>query len=89
MTKEEMAEFEHSINQDEIDDDDYGFVIDEGTSVEEFILATCSGTSCTINTRGLDVVDAKTGTSTLQYEHRRGAVVKITDYPQIAILSRL
>ena len=28
MTKEEMAEFEHSINQDEIDDDDYGFVID-------------------------------------------------------------
>jgi len=67
----------------------YGFVIDEGTTNEEFILATCSGTTCTINTRGIDIVDGETNVATLQHEHRRGAVVKITNFPQLAILSRI
>jgi hypothetical protein len=67
----------------------YGFVIDEGTSVEEFFVATCSGTTCTIVTRGIDVVDGETNVSANQYEHRRGAVVKISNFPQLAILSRI
>lgn len=61
----------------------YGFIIDEGTAVEEFVLADCTGTICTNMTRGLSVY---TGTSTvpsLRFEHRRGASVKITDAPSL------
>jgi hypothetical protein len=67
----------------------YGLIIDEGTSVEEFIIATCAGTTCTIVTRGLDVADGQTAVAGNQYEHRRGAVVKATDYPQLALMTRI
>ncbi len=68
----------------------YGFVMDEGSvSTEEFFLANCSGTACTIVKRGIDIVDGSTQTSTLQHEHRRGASVKITNFPQLAIVSRI
>lgn len=61
----------------------YGFIIDEGTSVEEFVLADCTGTTCTNATRGLS---ARTGTTTvaaLEFAHNRGASVKITDAPSL------
>lgn len=67
----------------------YGFVIDEGTTNEEFFLVTCSGITCTINTRGIDIVDGETNVPTLQHEHRRAAIAKITNFPQLAILSRI
>jgi hypothetical protein len=67
----------------------FGFIIDEGTSAQEFFLATCSGTTCTINTRGIDVIDGKTNIAANQFEHRRGAVVKMTNYPQEAIMTRI
>jgi len=67
----------------------YGFVIDEGTSVEEFMTATCAATACTIVARGIDVVDGKTSVTALKFEHRRGATVKITNFPQLAIISRI
>jgi hypothetical protein len=67
----------------------YGLIIDEGTSVEEFIIATCAGTTCTIVTRGLDVADGQSAVAGNQYEHRRGAVVKATDYPQLALITRI
>lgn len=61
----------------------YGFILDEGTSVEEFVLADCTGTVCTNMSRG---ISTRTGTSTvsaLQFEHRRGASVKITTSPSV------
>jgi len=64
-------------------------VIDEGTASEEFMIVTCTGTSCTINSRGLDPVNPITEDSDLKFSHRRGSSFKITDYPQLAILSRL
>lgn len=68
----------------------YGFIMDEGSiSTEEYFLANCSGTACTIIKRGIDVVDGSSQTTTLQHEHRRGAIAKITNFPQLAILSRL
>ncbi len=70
----------------------YGFVIDEGSSIEEFMTANCTtatNTTCTVVARGIDVVDGKTEVTALKQEHRRGALVKITNFPQIAILSRI
>uniref|UniRef100_A0A6H1ZBY3 LysM domain-containing protein n=1 Tax=viral metagenome TaxID=1070528 RepID=A0A6H1ZBY3_9ZZZZ len=67
----------------------YGFVIDEGSTSEEFVTATCSSTACTVVTRGIDVQDGETSITALKFEHRRGATVKMTNYPQLAILSRI
>ncbi len=67
----------------------YGFVLDEGTSTEEFMTANCTATACTITTRGIDVQDGKTGVSALKFEHRRGASVKISNFPQLALITRV
>jgi hypothetical protein len=67
----------------------YGFVLDEGTASEEFMTANCVATACTIVARGLDVVDGETAVTALQFEHRRGATAKITNFPQLALLSRI
>jgi hypothetical protein len=61
----------------------YGFIIDEGTSAEEFVLADCTGTTCTNMTRGLSIATGTTTVSALRFEHRRGASVKITDAPSL------
>lgn len=67
----------------------YGFIIDEGSPNEEFILCSATSTALTSCTRGISVTDGKTGVAALQHEHRRGASIKITNYPQLAILSRI
>ncbi len=67
----------------------YGFVIDEGTTSEEFFTATCAATACTIVARGIDVQDGETSVTALKFEHRRGAVVKQTDFPILAYLARI
>lgn len=67
----------------------YGFIIDEGRANEEFVLANCTGTSCTGATRGISPVTGTSSVSSLQFSHRRGASVKITDAPLIPILTRL
>lgn len=61
----------------------YGFIIDEGTSKEELVLADCTGTTCTNMTRGLSVRTGTTTVAALQFEHGRGAEVKITDAPSL------
>ncbi len=67
----------------------YGFVMDEGATSEEFFTANCVATACTIVARGIDVQDGKTEVAALKQEHRRGAIVKITNFPQLAVLSRI
>ena len=65
------------------------FTIDEGSAQAEFVCGTVSGTSVSSLSRG---VSPSTGTSTvsaLQFSHRRGANVKITDFPTIQILKAL
>jgi hypothetical protein len=62
----------------------YGFVIDR-----EYFTANCVGTACSIVARGIDVTDGETQVSDLMVEHRRGAVVKITNHPQLALISRI
>lgn len=65
------------------------FNVDEGTSLEEFMCGTAADTSITSLLRGIDPVDGDTSDSALKKVHRRGASVKVTDYPSLAILSRI
>lgn len=67
----------------------YGFIIDEGTSVQELVSADCTGTACTNMTRGLSRLSGTTTIAALQFAHRRGASVKITDAPVLLILNRI
>ncbi len=65
----------------------YGLVIDEGSANEEFVIGTVAGTSVTAMIRDIDVSNpdvAGTGK-----DHRRGASVKITDYPFLGQLAKL
>lgn len=66
-----------------------GFTIDSGTSIAEFCLGTISGTAVTAITRGIDPLTGVTATVSLQYAHRAGADVRITDYPALAIVARI
>lgn len=67
----------------------YGFIIDEGTGSDEFVLANCTGTACTGMTRGISVTTGTTSVASLKKAHRRGASVKITDAPLLLILARI
>ena len=67
----------------------YAFVIDSGTVNEEFVIADCTGTTCTNMTRGLDHLTGTTTVTSLKKAHRRGASVKITDGPVLLIHNRL
>lgn len=67
----------------------YAFIIDEGSADEEMVLADCTSTACTNMTRGISPITGTSTVAALQHEHRRGASVKITDGPQLMILSRI
>lgn len=62
------------------------FTVDEGTSIAEYICGTVSGTAVTDLVRGVDPITATTTNNTLKFAHRRGAVVKITDFPILQIM---
>lgn len=59
------------------------FTIDEGRSDSEFVCGTVSGTSVTSLERGLSFLTGTTSVASLKFAHRKGANVKITDYPLI------
>lgn len=65
------------------------FTIDEGTSSEEHTCGTASGTSVTAMLRGIDPIDGDLEVTALKKAHRRGASVKITDFPILGVLARL
>lgn len=62
------------------------FTIDEGSAQAEFVCGTVATTTVTGLTRGISPADGITEDTDLQFSHRRGANVKITDFP---ILQRL
>jgi hypothetical protein len=67
----------------------YGFIVDEGTADEEFIVGTISSTTVTVVYRGIDADDPVTEVSGNKKAHRRGASVKITDYPILGYLRNM
>lgn len=64
------------------------FTLDEGTSSEEFVCGTASGTAITSMLRGISPTDGNLEVTALKKSHRRGGSVKITDHPIISILAR-
>lgn len=66
-----------------------GISVDVGTPTPEYFLGTLAGVTITILVRGIDPLNISQNDPTLQYEHRRGAVVKITDYIGIQQMGRL
>lgn len=62
------------------------FTIDEGSAQAEYICGTVSATTVSSLTRGVSPTTGTTTVSALQFAHRRGANVKITDFPVIQIL---
>jgi len=62
------------------------FTIDEGSAQAEFVCGTASGTAVTNVTRGISPSDGTSADTDLQFSHRRGASVKITDFPIIQLL---
>lgn len=62
------------------------FTIDEGKAEREDVCGTVSGTTVSSLTRGVDPLTATTTNATLQFAHRRGAQVKVTDFPIIQIM---
>lgn len=67
----------------------YAFVIDEGSSNEEIVIADCTGTTCTNALRGVSARTGNTEVAALKKTHRRGASVKITDAPILMLVSRI
>lgn len=65
------------------------FTLDEGTSVEEFVCGTTAGTAVSSMIRGISPIDGDTQVFSLKKTHRRGSSVKVTNYPQLAIVSRI
>lgn len=62
------------------------FTVDEGNANAETVCGTVSGTTVSSLERGISQATGTTTVSALQFSHRRGANVKITDFPIIQIL---
>jgi len=66
---------------------EYGLIIDEGTNKEEFVIVDATGTALTNMKRGISPSDGRTEVSSLQFAHRKGASVKLTDFPILGLLT--
>ena len=64
------------------------FTIDSGTPQVEYTCGTAAGTAISGLTRGVGP-DGITPVTALQFAHRRGADVRVTDFPTLGILSRV
>lgn len=65
------------------------FTIDQGQPNTEYECGTVSGTVVSGVTRGIDPITGNTSNSALVFSHRRGADVKITDFPTLTLISRI
>lgn len=62
------------------------FTVDEGSAQAETICGTVSATTVSSLTRGVSQATGTTTVAALQFSHRRGANVKITDFPILQIV---
>jgi len=65
------------------------FTIDEGTSIEEHVCGTASGTAITSMIRGIDPIDGNLEVTALKKAHRRAASIKATNFPILGIIARV
>jgi len=62
------------------------FTVDEGSAQAEVLCGTVASTAVTGISRGISYANGTTTVATNQFAHRRGANVKITDFPILQIL---
>ena len=62
------------------------FTVDEGSAQAEVICGTVASTAVSSLTRGISYADGITAVAANKFSHRRGANVKITDFPLVQIL---
>ncbi len=67
----------------------YGFIINEGSANEEFVIGTVAGTAVTSMLRGISVVDGKTEIAGNKHPHRVGESIKITNHPVLLRIVRI
>lgn len=65
------------------------FTIDSGQPNVEYVCGTASGTAVASLTRGINPLNGTSSVAALIYSHRRGANVKITDFPAISVIGRI
>lgn len=65
------------------------FTVDAGTASAEYICGTASGTAISSLLRGIDPQNPAATSTALTFAHRRGADVRITDFPILQIVKRL
>ena len=66
----------------------YSLTLDEGTTSEEHMLVTLTGSAGTVSKRGLSKVNLNTEVTANKFVHNRGASVKITN-ASLLLLNRL
>ena len=64
------------------------FVIDDNQPTVEYVCGTAAGTTVTGLSRGVDVLNPNTTSTSFAYTHRRFASVSVSDYPTIQFLVR-
>lgn len=62
------------------------FTVDQGQPNTEYVCGTVSGTTVSSLVRGIDPITGYTSQTNLKFSHRRGADIKITDYPVLTLL---
>lgn len=62
------------------------FTIDQGSAQAEVVCGSVSTTAVTSMTRGISYADGVSSVTANKFAHRRGANIKITDFPIIQIL---
>lgn len=67
-----------------------GFVIDKGTSSEEFVIGTVDSANSQLTsvTRGVSVVDGSSSVAGLKSSHRKKASIEISDHPYVVRIAR-
>jgi len=65
------------------------FTVDTGTALAEYICGTASGTAITGLLRGINPLNPAATSTALAFAHRRGADVRISDFPILQVLKRL
>lgn len=63
------------------------FTVDQGQPNNEFLCGTVAGTSVTGLIRGVSPITGTTTVAGLAQTHRRGADIKITDWPTLGVLN--
>ena len=65
------------------------FTVDTSTAQAEYICGTASGTAITGLLRGINPLNPAATSTALAFAHRRGADVRISDFPILQVLKRL